>query len=135
MRSGMTALTTLPRSRWLFSSRTPPRSVVERRQQIAMLRAVGFQSQTVALTFVLESGFVALMGILSGVVGGVIVSHNLFTTGQFSDANITFTMPWLEVIGFVVASFVVSRRQVNTTSTRTSGRVPRPLARGPVTTG
>jgi len=84
------------------------RSVVERRQQIGMLRAIGYQSNTVALTFVLESGFVALMGILSGVVGGVIVSHNLFTTGQFSGANVQFSMPWLEVIAFVVAAFVVS---------------------------
>jgi putative ABC transport system permease protein len=84
------------------------RSVVERREQIGMLRAIGFQSNTVALTFVLESSFVALMGILSGVVGGVIVSHNLFTTGQFSDAGIDFAMPWLEVAGFVLASFVVS---------------------------
>ena len=84
------------------------RSVVERRQQIGMLRAIGYQSNTVALTFVLESGFVALMGILSGVVGGVIVSHNLFTTGQFSGANVQFSMPWVEVIGFVVASFAVS---------------------------
>ena len=47
------------------------RSVVERRQQIGMLRAIGYQSSTVALTFVLESAFIALMGILSGVVGGV----------------------------------------------------------------
>jgi putative ABC transport system permease protein len=84
------------------------RSVVERRQQIGMLRAVGFQSNTVALTFVLESSFVALMGILSGVVGGVIVSHNLFTIGQFSESGVDFSMPWLEVIGFVVASFAVS---------------------------
>jgi putative ABC transport system permease protein len=73
-----------------------------------MLRAIGYQSNTVALTFVLESAFVALMGILSGVVGGVIVSHNLFTTGQFSGANVQFSMPWLEVIAFVVAAFVVS---------------------------
>jgi putative ABC transport system permease protein len=84
------------------------RSVVERRQQIGMLRAIGFQSRTVALTFVLESSFIALMGILSGVVGGAIVSHNLFTTGQFSDANVNFTMPWLEVMSFVVVAFVVS---------------------------
>ena len=56
------------------------RSVVERRQQIGMLRAIGYQTGTVALTFVLESGFIALMGILSGVVGGMIIAHNLFTT-------------------------------------------------------
>jgi putative ABC transport system permease protein len=84
------------------------RSVVERRQQIGMLRAIGYQSGTVALTFVLESSFVALMGILSGVVGGVIVSHNLFTTGQFAEEALTFTIPWVEIIGFAVVAFAVS---------------------------
>ncbi|MEX2247755.1 MAG: FtsX-like permease family protein [Dehalococcoidia bacterium] len=84
------------------------RSVVERRQQIGMLRAIGYQSGTVALTFVLESSFIALMGILSGVVGGVIVSRNLFTTGQFSSEGIDFSMPWFEVIAFTTVAFAVS---------------------------
>jgi putative ABC transport system permease protein len=84
------------------------RSVVERRQQIGMLRAIGYQSGSVALTFVLESTFVAMMGILSGVVGGVIVSRNLFTIGQFSGEGVEFSMPWLEVAVFVVAAFAVS---------------------------
>ena len=84
------------------------RSVVERRQQIGMLRAIGYQSGTVALTFVLESGFIALMGILSGVVGGAILARNLFTSGQFADDGVEFTMPWTEVIGFAAVAFVFS---------------------------
>jgi putative ABC transport system permease protein len=73
------------------------RSVVERRQQIGMLRAIGYQTGTVAMTFVLESGFIAVMGILSGVVGGMIISHNLFTNGQFSGNGIEFAIPWTEI--------------------------------------
>ena len=84
------------------------RSVVERRQQIGMLRAIGYQRNSVALTFMLESTFVALMGILSGVVGGVVVSRNLFTVGQFSGEGVDFAMPWTEVAVFVIAAFVVS---------------------------
>jgi len=84
------------------------RSVVERRQQIGMLRAIGYQTESIALTFVLESTFVAAMGILSGVVGGVIVSRNLFTTGQFSGEGIDFTMPWGEVAVFVGLAVIVS---------------------------
>jgi putative ABC transport system permease protein len=75
---------------------------VERRQQIGMLRAIGYQTESISLTFMMESGFVALMGILAGVVGGVIVSRNLFTTGQFSGSDIDFVMPWSEVVVFVV---------------------------------
>ncbi|MEX0799585.1 MAG: FtsX-like permease family protein [Dehalococcoidia bacterium] len=84
------------------------RSVVERRQQIGMLRAIGYQTESIALTFVLESTFVAAMGILSGVVGGVIVSRNLFTTGQFSGEGIEFSMPWGEVAVFVGLALIVS---------------------------
>jgi putative ABC transport system permease protein len=82
------------------------RSVVERRQQIGMLRAIGYQTESVSMTFILESTFVALMGILSGVVGGVVISRNLFTTGQFSDQGVDFTMPWGEVIVLVLISSV-----------------------------
>ena len=64
------------------------RSVVERPQQIGMLRAIGYQTGSVALTFMLESGFIALMGILSGVIGGMVIAHNLFTSGQLSGDGI-----------------------------------------------
>jgi putative ABC transport system permease protein len=84
------------------------RSVVERRQQIGMLRAIGYQSSTVALTFVLESGFIALMGILSGIVGGTIIGRNLMTSGQFADLGANMTIPWTEVIGFGAIAFFFS---------------------------
>jgi putative ABC transport system permease protein len=99
------------------------RSVVERRQQIGMLRAIGYQTGTVALTFVLESGFIALMGILSGMVGGVIVSRNLFTTGQFSGEGVEFMMPWTEVLVFTLAALVVSLAMTWWPS-RAAARVP-----------
>jgi len=84
------------------------RSVVERRQQIGMLRAIGYQSSTVALTFVLESSFIALMGILSGVVGGVIIARNLFTSGQFAGEGIQFSIPWMEILPFIVIVLLVA---------------------------
>ncbi len=85
------------------------RSVVERRQQIGMLRAIGFQRSTINLTFLLESGFVATMGILSGVVGGAILGRNLLTSDTFTGgADIQFAMPWNEVLLFVAAAFVCS---------------------------
>ena len=73
-----------------------------------MLRAIGFQSGTVALTFMLESSFIALMGILSGVVGGTILARNLMTSGQFADIGANFTIPWTEVVGFAAIAFVAS---------------------------
>src|SRR5918994_7451041 len=53
------------------------RSVVERRQQIGVLRALGFQRGTVALSFLIETGFVVGMGAITGTVLGVNLSYNL----------------------------------------------------------
>lgn len=85
------------------------RSVVERRQQIGMLRAIGYQRGTVSLTFLLESSFIAAVGIISGVVGGAVLGRNLLTSDAFTGgADIAFTMPWREVLAVVVASFAFS---------------------------
>jgi ABC-type antimicrobial peptide transport system permease subunit len=70
--------------------------------------ALGLIVGTVALTFVLESSFIALMGIPSGIVGGVIVSRNLFTTGQFAGEGVEFMMPWAEVLAFTAAALIVA---------------------------
>jgi len=76
------------------------RAVVERRQQIGMLRAIGYQRSMVALSFIFESGFVALSGIVLGAVLGVSLSWVLFTSGGIGDASEggTFIVPWLQLI-------------------------------------
>ncbi|MGE3073502.1 MAG: FtsX-like permease family protein [Dehalococcoidia bacterium] len=85
------------------------RSVVERRQQIGMLRAIGYQRGIVTLTFLLESSFIAVMGILSGVVGGAILGRNLLTSPDFTEgAEIHFAMPWAEILLVISASFIFS---------------------------
>jgi putative ABC transport system permease protein len=85
------------------------RSVVERRQQIGMLRAIGYQRGTVALSFLLESGFIAFMGILSGVGGAAILSWNLLSDDTFTGTDtLEFFIPWTEVIAYGVVSFVVA---------------------------
>lgn len=85
------------------------RSVVERRQQIGMLRAIGYQRSTVTLTFILESSFIAVMGILSGVVGGAVLGRNLLTSPDFTEgAEIKFSMPWAEILVVIGTSFAFS---------------------------
>ncbi|MCC6382731.1 MAG: FtsX-like permease family protein [Dehalococcoidia bacterium] len=78
------------------------RSVVERRQQIGMLRAIGYQRGTVALSFLLESGFIAMMGILAGVVGACLLSWELVRGDAFTQTGMPFFIPWFD-IGLIVA--------------------------------
>jgi putative ABC transport system permease protein len=73
------------------------RAVVERRQQIGVLRAIGFRRGMVQACFLLESSFIALNSILIGTVLGLAVAYNMIYDAQHqpSWSNMTFSPPWL----------------------------------------
>jgi putative ABC transport system permease protein len=75
------------------------RAVVERRQQIGMLRALGFQSGSIAQAFVIELAIVVVLGTLSGAITGLILSWVLLTSDEFSQGvDIQFSAPWGTII-------------------------------------
>lgn len=81
------------------------RAVVERRQQIGMLRAIGYQRSMVALSFLFESGFIAVSGILIGLTLGLSLAWVLFTNGAVGNegsSDVPFVVPWGR-IGIVCA--------------------------------
>lgn len=86
------------------------RSVVERRQQIGMLRAIGYQRSMVALSFIFESSFIALSGILMGLILGLSLAWVLFTTGDIGEEaeGATFIVPWVQIIVIATIAFVAS---------------------------
>jgi putative ABC transport system permease protein len=83
------------------------RSVVERRQQIGVLRALGFQNGMVSLSFLIETAFVVGLGILSGTTLGLILSRNLFTSEEAS-AGAAFSIPWPMISGMLLATVAVA---------------------------
>jgi putative ABC transport system permease protein len=74
------------------------RAVVERRQQIGMLRALGFQRNMVAWVFLIESSFVALLGIGLGVGLALIPASQMITEMAADIPGITFQPPWKEMV-------------------------------------
>ncbi|MCH7737789.1 MAG: FtsX-like permease family protein [Chloroflexi bacterium] len=78
------------------------RAVVERRQQIGVLRAIGYRRMMVQLSFLTESSFVVLMGTAIGVVLGTIISWNIVKDIQEDVETVRFAIPWLQ-IGIIVA--------------------------------
>ena len=58
------------------------RSVVERRQQIGVLRAIGFQRGMVSLSFLIETAFLVGVGVFSGTALGVMLARNLFRSDE-----------------------------------------------------
>ena len=83
---------------------TGTRAVIERRQQIGMLRALGCKRHLLQGAFLSESFFVGCIGSLMGVILGLILSHNIFAVNFFEQFNVglTFAVPWQE-LGLIVA--------------------------------
>lgn len=80
------------------------RTVVERRQQIGMLRAIGYTRRAVALSFLMESSFTALLGIGSGVLLAVLLAWQLVSTDEFVPGGVDqFYIPWVQIL--VVSGF------------------------------
>jgi putative ABC transport system permease protein len=85
------------------------RAVRERRRNIGVLRALGFQSGTVQRAFLIESSFVALEGILLGAVLSVVTSYLLFSNDKdLKGAGIGFPIPWVSIVVLVLAAAVAS---------------------------
>ncbi|MDQ3656025.1 MAG: ABC transporter permease, partial [Chloroflexota bacterium] len=70
------------------------RAVVERRQQIGMLRALGFQRSLVSLSFLIEAAFVVILGVVTGTILGLITAYNLFRSEGVGPEGADFAVPW-----------------------------------------
>jgi putative ABC transport system permease protein len=75
---------------------TGTRAVIERRQQIGMLRALGCHRRLIQGAFLLESFLVGALGSIIGVILGLILAHNIFAVNFFEQFNLglTFAIPW-----------------------------------------
>ncbi len=84
------------------------RSVVERRQQIGVLRALGFQKGAVQFGFLLESSFIALLGIGLGVLLGYALSFQLTDNMADQIEGLTCQIPWIRIIAIAGIAYAAS---------------------------
>jgi putative ABC transport system permease protein len=85
------------------------RAVRERRRNIGVLRALGFQAGTVQRAFLTESSFVALEGILLGSALGLVTACLLFQNDpSFDNAGRGFPVPWVSIAVLVAATALAS---------------------------
>jgi putative ABC transport system permease protein len=72
------------------------RAVRERREEIGMLRAMGFQKGLVRTAMLSEAGLIAVQGTVIGAVLGLITTKQLLMGNEsFGDEPIAFIVPWL----------------------------------------
>jgi putative ABC transport system permease protein len=83
------------------------RSVVERRQQIGVLRAIGYQRGLVSLSFMIETAYIVGIGSLAGTTLGLLLARNLFTSDDAA-SNADFLIPYNLILVILVATVAVS---------------------------
>jgi putative ABC transport system permease protein len=74
------------------------RTVVERRQQVGMLRAIGMSTAAIAWMFILESSFVALSGILVGTAIGMVTGSELIGAFYTFATDESLGIPWRSIL-------------------------------------
>ncbi len=86
------------------------RAVVERRQQIGMLRAVGYRKGMIQLSFLIESSFVAVLGIVIGTVLGLVLSYNAILDIRDEEGldTIRYAIPWIQMIVILGVTYFFS---------------------------
>ncbi len=86
------------------------RAVVERRQQIGVLRAIGYRRRMIQLSFLFEASFISLMGILIGSVLGIVLGYQAFNDIKTEEAieTIKFNIPWIQIGLILAATYLFS---------------------------
>ena len=96
------------------------RSVVERRKEIGVLRAIGYRKNMVLAAFLLENSYVALLGILIGIVLGIDLGYAIATS---PGSGLSFVVPWVSLLEIIAFSYGLSVL-ATLSSSRRAARIP-----------
>jgi putative ABC transport system permease protein len=86
------------------------RAVVERRQQIGVMRAIGFRRTMIQTVFLLESSFVALTAIVVGTGLGLLLGWNIIRDSRNTPSwsNLEMVVPWGDLVLIFVLVYAVA---------------------------
>jgi putative ABC transport system permease protein len=86
------------------------RAVVERWQQIGMLRALGYRGSLVQRSFLMESSLIAIVGLIIGTTVGVWYSYRFLIADGAADSitlghKSLFHVPIVEIAGILALAY------------------------------
>ena len=97
------------------------RNVVERRAEIGALRAIGFRRSMVLKSLLIETSYVALIGIAIGVVLGVLLGYRIFL--DFLTQADEFLVPWDRILVVSAVAYLAAMATTVSPSVR-AARLP-----------
>src|SRR6202011_2271696 len=83
------------------------RAVVERWQQIGMLRALGYRRSLVQRSFLMESSLIAILGLLIGALIGVWQSYRFFVVDK-TFGTVVFHVPMVEISLILAGAYLAT---------------------------
>ena len=83
------------------------RNVIDRRQQIGMLRAIGYRKGMIAKSFLIEISFITVLAILIGVTLGIGVGYQIYVD-NYKEAGSRFVIPWINLIAISVIAYLAT---------------------------
>ena len=83
------------------------RAVVERWQQIGMLRALGFRRSLVQRSFLMESSLIAILGLIIGALVGVWQSYRFFVIDK-NFGTVIFNVPVVQITLILVGAYLAT---------------------------
>jgi putative ABC transport system permease protein len=101
------------------------RAVRERRRTIGVLRALGVQARTMRRSFLLESGLIAVEGVLLGSILGVLTTWLMYQkSATFETVRTGFPVEWITIAVLLTATLVLSLIATVVPARRASRIVP-----------
>jgi putative ABC transport system permease protein len=103
------------------------RSVVERTNEIGVMRAIGYKRKMIRNTFILEISFISVLGITVGVLLGVALSYYIYgdffgETGSFSD--FLSLIPYVNLILITLIALIFTLLATISSAFRASRIIP-----------
>jgi putative ABC transport system permease protein len=83
------------------------RAVVERWQQIGMLRALGYRRSLVQRSFLMESSFIAILGLIIGTIVGIWQSYRFFVVDK-ALGTVAFHVPVIDIALILGGAYVAT---------------------------
>lgn len=84
------------------------RSIVERRREIGILRAIGFKKSMIRRAFMVETSFIALTGIFLGLFLGISIAYIQMYPSGFKSMGASFVVPWFDLAVISIIAYVVT---------------------------
>lgn len=84
------------------------RNVIERRQQIGMMRAIGFRRRNITSSFLIETSFVTVIAIVMGIIFGIGIGWQIYDGGGYKELGASFAVPWGNLLVITVGAYIAT---------------------------